>query len=517
VTTVRLAARGATGQRDGDAAGQVGGGLAGFDAIVVGVVPGPDGPVPAAGAGYPVHPAVLRARGVTGHADEITVLGLLGPVPGAGRGLGAGPGPVVVAAGLGATPGADDLRRAAGAAVRSLAGTARVALALPLGDPGRLRAAAEGALLGGYEFAGYRTVSTVDIKPAVGTVTLLVDDPADGEGVAALRRARTVAAAVRLARDLVNTPPSDLYPAALAEVAREQCRGPGITVEILDEEALRAGGFGGIAGVGRGSHHPPRLVHLSYRRGEPATTVALAGKGITFDSGGISLKDPAGMHEMKMDMAGAAAVIATVRAVAELELPVAVEAWVPAAENMPGGGAIRPSDVLMMRDGRRVEVVDTDNEGRLILADAIARACEDRPDVVLDIATLTSAQIVALGRVAGVMANDDALREAVVGAADRAGEAAWGMPLPPYLRRELDSDIADIANRGTRPGGMLAAGLFLREFVAPGVRWAHIDIAGPAYHSGSAFGYTPRGGTGAGVRLLVQLIDELSSAPIIGR
>jgi leucyl aminopeptidase len=211
-------------------------------------------------------------------------------------------------------------------------------------------------------------------------------------------------------------------------------------------------------------------------------------------------------------MGGAAAVIATMAAVAELGLKIDVEAWVPMAENMPSGTAIRPSDVLTMRGGKTIEVNNTDAEGRLILGDAIARACEDSPDYVLDVATLTGAQLVALGaRTSGVMANDDAFRERVVAAAGVAGEAMWGMPLPADLRKGLDSDIADMVNTGPREGGMLTAGLFLQEFVAEGVTWSHLDIAGPAYNGSAPFGYTPTGGTGAAVRTFVQLLEDLAS------
>jgi leucyl aminopeptidase len=211
-------------------------------------------------------------------------------------------------------------------------------------------------------------------------------------------------------------------------------------------------------------------------------------------------------------MGGAAAVIAAAIAIAELKVGVNVEAWVPMAENMPSGTAIRPSDVLTMYGGKTVEVNNTDAEGRLILADAIVRACEDAPAVLLDVATLTGAQLVALGaRTAGVMANDDALREQVVAAAGTSGEAMWGMPLPPELRKGLDSEVADLVNTGPREGGMLTAGLFLKEFVAEGVRWAHLDIAGPAYNTGAAYGYTPVGGTGAAVRTFVQLAEELAA------
>ncbi len=249
---------------------------------------------------------------------------------------------------------------------------------------------------------------------------------------------------------------------------------------MLDEKALKKGGYGGILGVGAGSTSPPRLVHLSYRAPSASTTVALVGKGITFDSGGLSLKPPAAMEEMKMDMGGAAAVLATCVAVAELGLDVNVEGWLPLAENMPSGTAIRPSDVLTMHSGTTVEVNNTDAEGRLVLADAISRAAQDGPDLVLDVATLTGAALVALGsRTAGVMSNDDELRAQVLRAAADAGEPSWGMPLPADLRKGLDSEVADLVNTGPREGGMLTAGLFLQEFVPDGLRWAHLDIAGP--------------------------------------
>ncbi|MCW2569987.1 MAG: putative cytosol aminopeptidase [Frankiales bacterium] len=450
--------------------------------------------------------AALTGLGATGKAEEVTRIGNFG---------GKGPA-VVVAVGLGAevAKGAsydgEALRRAAGAAIRALAGTGKVAVALPAGTPDAVRAVAEGAVLGGYTFTKYRYSSADDHKPPVDEIVVLVPNAKDKETKAALRRADVVSRAVMLTRDLVNTPPSDLHPAELAEIARVEGSKAGLTVEVLEEKALRKGGFGGILGVGQGSDAPPRLVHLTYKGGRGTKTkVALVGKGITFDSGGLSLKPAAAMEEMKMDMGGAAAVIATMRAIAELGLKVNVEAWIPMAENMPSGAAIRPSDVLSMRSGLRVEVTNTDAEGRLILADAIARAGEDRPEVILDIATLTGAQIVALGaRTTAVMANDDDLRSSVVEAAGRAGEPSWAMPLPPELRKGLDSEIADLVNSGPREGGMLTAGIFLKEFVPDGVRWAHLDIAGPAYNSAAAYGYTPHGGTGAGVRTFVQFLED---------
>jgi leucyl aminopeptidase len=477
------------------------------DAVVVGLARGRKGLVLAPGA-EDVADAVgkgllrgLEGLGATGEAEEVTRLATLGATRPA----------VVVAVGLGeGTPSAEGVRRAVGAAVRALAGSAR-SVAVTLGsDPGTVRAAAEGALLGAYAFTAYRT--SEQPRP-VASVQLVVDKAARKGLEPVVRRAEVVARAVHLARDLVNTPPSDLPPSALADVARREAERAGLDVEVLDHKALAKGGYGGILGVGQGSVNPPRLVHLSYRGGGPK--VALVGKGITFDSGGLSLKPAAAMEEMKSDMGGAAAVLAASAAVAELGLPVDLDAWVPMAENMPSGTAIRPSDVLTMYGGTTVEVNNTDAEGRLILADAIARACEDGPEVLLDAATLTGAQLVALGaRTSGVMANDDALRAGVVASAETAGEAMWPMPLPGDLRKGLDSDVADLQNTGPREGGMLTAGLFLQEFVAEGVRWAHLDIAGPAFNSGEAYGYTPHGGTGAAVRTVVQVLEDLTRSAL---
>jgi len=493
------------------------------DAIVIGVVQGAKGLALAPGSeavasafGKALLPA-LTGLGATGRAEEVTRL----------ASLGATTAPVVLAVGLGAVAGKgagydpEGLRRAAGAAVRSLAGSARVALTLATsgGDlAATVRATGEGALLGAYAFDRYRTdagdASSGHARRApVAELVLVVPDAKDRALRACVQRAEVVGRAVALARDLVNTPPSDLHPAELTELARSHAGGAGVDVEVLEGKALLKGGFGGIIGVGQGSANGPRLVHLSYRGGKGSSTkLALVGKGITFDSGGLSLKPAAAMEEMKSDMGGAAAVIAAVTAVAELGLAVDVEAWIPMAENMPGGGAIRPSDVLTFRNGKTVEVNNTDAEGRLVLADAIARACEDEPDILLDAATLTGAQLVALGaRTTGVMGNDDALRTSVVDAAGRAGEPSWPMPLPRELRKGLDSEIADLINTGPREGGMLTAGLFLQEFVAEGVRWAHLDIAGPAYNSAEPYGYTPHGGTGAAVRTFVQVAEDLAA------
>jgi leucyl aminopeptidase len=333
-----------------------------------------------------------------------------------------------------------------------------------------------------------------------------------GDATGAAQRAQVLADAVSLVRDLVNTGPSDLVPAALAARAEQVAADTGLSVTVLDEDALAAGGYGGILGVGQGSVHPPRLVRLEHAPEGAARTLVLAGKGITFDSGGLSLKPAKSMETMKSDMSGAAAVLGAMQAIAALALPVRVVGYLPAAENMPGGAAQRPSDVLTMFGGATVEVLNTDAEGRLVLADVLAASAADSPDVLIDVATLTGAQVVALGPlVGGVMANDDGLRDAVVDAARRAGEAMWPMPLPAELRKGLDSPVADLANISSdKGGGMLVAGLFLQEFVPAGVRWAHLDIAGPAFNESGPHGYTPKGGTGAATRTLVQIAQDMA-------
>nr|WP_235036558.1 leucyl aminopeptidase [Actinomadura sp. K4S16] len=479
--------------------------LAGLDvdAIVIGVAPAEAGAAPAAGA-EALDRAMdgrladaLGALGATGKAGEVTRLPSLGAVPAK----------IVVAAGLGESPSAEDLRRAAGAAVRSLAGTARVAVALPASGAADVEAVALGALLGAYSFDSFRTGD--GHKSPVEEIRLLA--PASEE--AAVGRARTLAASVKLVRDLVNTPPSHLSPEDFAGEAERVAGETGLAIEVLDEKALVEGGYGGITGVGQGSVNPPRLVRLAYTHPEASRTLALVGKGITFDSGGLSLKPSEAMDWMKSDMGGAAAVLGALAAIAELRPAVNVVGYLAIAENMPSGTAQRPSDVLRIYGGKTVEVLNTDAEGRLVMADALVRAGEDSPDLIVDVATLTGAQLVALGtRTAGVMANDDDVREKVVAAAERAGEAAWGMPLPAELRKGLDSAVADIANiSGERWGGMLVAGTFLKEFVPDGVKWAHLDIAGPAFHKGEPYGYTPKGGTGAAARTLVQIAEDVAA------
>ncbi|MEV1147015.1 leucyl aminopeptidase, partial [Micromonospora sp. NPDC049799] len=369
-------------------------------------------------------------------------------------------------------------------------------------------------LLGGYRFAGYKTRPQPARREPVAEVLVAVPDAGDATATAEVARARAVTDAVRLTRDWVNTAPNELRPPAFADAVATAAREAGLDVEVLDEAALAAGGYGGIIAVGQGSEAPPRLVKLSYTPagGGTGKRVALVGKGITFDTGGISIKPAQGMWEMKSDMGGAAAVAATMLAVAALKPSVPVTAYLPMAENMPSGSSYRPGDVISMFNGKKVEVLNTDAEGRMVLADAIARACADGCDYLFETSTLTGGQVVALGkRIAGVMGTPEVC-ERVRTAGDAVGEPAWPMPLPDDVRKGMESDVADISqvNAGMdRAGHMLQGGVFLREFVSEDVAWAHIDIAGPSYHSGEATGYWTKGGTGVPVRTLLQLIDDV--------
>lgn len=398
----------------------------------------------------------------------------------------------------------EGIRRAVGSAVRELTAGA-VAVIAPDASPDTVAAVVQGACLGSYRYDRYRA------NPGVSKISVLISETVSREVRAAAKNAHTIAEGVGLARDLVNTPPNDLGPADFAEIARHEAEGTDIAVKIWDDRALRRGGFGGLVAVGQGSVRSPRLVRLSYRPSKPRRSVALVGKGITFDSGGLSLKPAKSMEWMKADMGGAAAVLATVLTAARLKLPISVTGWLALAENMPSGTAQRPGDVITIRGGTTVEVLNTDAEGRLVLADALMEAAADHPDLIIDIATLTGAQLIALGaRVGGAMGNDDDQRASVVAAAEAAGESLWPMPLPPELRPSLDSTVADLANIGDRNGGMLTAALFLSEFVPAETPWTHLDIAGPAFNEGQAHDYTPKGGTGFGVRTLVRFLQDLS-------
>ncbi|MDX5311963.1 MAG: leucyl aminopeptidase [Rhodococcus sp. (in: high G+C Gram-positive bacteria)] len=479
------------------------------DVLVVGRTAGDGGPEALLGDGLVDEDVLgglldaLQSVGAEGRAEEVTRI----PAPAAL------PVTSVLAVGLGAADklDAEQVRRSAGAAARALAGVPVVATTLSAVDLG---ATAEGFALGAYTFTEFRTTKSNagDAQPPA-RIELLVSSPRAREAKAELARSVAVAEAVATARRFVDTPPSHLFPAEFAERATALGTAAGLKVEVLDEKALEQQGYGGIVGVGKGSSRPPRLVRLSYSaKKRKAPKVALVGKGITFDTGGISIKPAAGMENMTSDMGGAAAVVATVVLAAKLGVAADVTATVPMAENMPSATAQRPGDVLTQYGGTTVEVINTDAEGRLILADAIVRACEDEPDYLIDTATLTGAQMVALGtRTPGVMGTDE-FRDRVARLSQEVGENGWAMPLPAELRADLKSRVADLANvTPHRWGGMLAAGLYLKEFVAEGVQWAHIDIAGPAFNTGSPFGYVGKGGTGVPVRTLIAVIEDIAN------
>jgi leucyl aminopeptidase len=426
---------------------------------------------------------------------------------------------VLVGVGPAGSVGPSQLRRAAAAAVAAAGRHRRVAVDYPtdlaaaagVDLAAGVRAMAEGAVLGGYRYAGYKTS---DPSPSVSAVTIVVDDadlraarPAVADGVA-------VGETVCFARDLVNAPGGSLTPSVFADVAAERARAAGLDVQVLGPEEIAEERLGGLLAVNQGSVEEPRFLRLTWEppvedgSGEEVPTVVLVGKGITFDSGGLSLKPAEGMIGMKGDMGGAAAVIAAMCALPALGVPVRVIGLTPMTDNMTGGAAQRPGDVFTARNGTTVEVLNTDAEGRLILADALAWASDEEPDAIVDLATLTGACMVALGdRIAGLMSNDDDFRAEVADAAERAGERVWPLPLPADYRPRLDSPVADIKNiGGGRFGGTLTAGLFLQDFVGEGIPWAHIDIAGPSWLEEPEF-ENGKGATGFGVRTLVALLE----------
>jgi leucyl aminopeptidase len=444
--------------------------------------------------------AFMAEAGFEGKAEEILA------VPAGNLGAKAA---LLVGLGDRKSVSADRLRRAAAAVVRRSPKAKTVATtlldAVPSGGDraAAAQALAEGAALGAYKFLRYKQKS--DAPALERLVVLSKKEDAVQKG---LDRGVAVAAAVAWARDLVNEPAGAMTPIQLAEEARRAAEQGGLEYEVLDEVEIANQGLGGLLGVSLGSDQPPRLVKLTYTpKGKSTGTVALVGKGITFDSGGLSLKTADGMETMKTDMSGAAAVIGAMSVLRAAGVSAKVIGFVPTTENMPGGRAIKPGDVLKIRNGKTVEVLNTDAEGRLILADGLSLAVEEKPDAIIDLATLTGACVVALGmKMAGLMGNDERWIGQVRGAADRAGEPIWPLPLPEEYRKDLDSEIADLKNiTGTRGGGALTAGLFLSEF-AGDVPWAHLDIAGPARASGDD-GYIAKGGTGYGVRTLVEVLS----------
>lgn len=487
------------------------------EALVLGVQSTDDGPVIIAPALDETAVAALQDQlvslGVKGKADEVT------RVAGAATQFET---KVVVLTGVGSTESpaqggptldastdgsisAEALRRAAGAATAKLSGITDITIVLPSDSAAHLTAVAEGAALGTYAFAGYKTADQSDQDDTEHVSLKFVTTIADAAQLVA--RAAVVARATFVTRDLVNTAPSHLFPGTFAEEIDALVANSSVAATIYDEEALAEGGFGGLLGVGQGSANPPRLVKLEYAPNNAKGHIALVGKGITFDSGGISLKPAGSMETMKMDMAGAATVGAVVHAIAELGLDVKVTGWLAMAENMPSDTSIKPSDIITIRGGKTVEVMNTDAEGRLVLADALVAATEEEPDVVVDIATLTGAAMVALGaRTTGLMGQED-IRGQLLTAASTTGETVVALPIPEEARGGFDSNVADMKNTGERFGGMQGAAAFLRDFVGE-IPWAHLDIAGPAFNESGPRGYTAKDATGVMVRTLIEFASN---------
>ena len=448
--------------------------------------------------------ATLSDLGATGKTDEVI------KIPG-------GVTKVLVFTGLGENKSTfpdEILRRAAGAAARALAGNSSATFSLPAKKAATIAAIAEGALLGAYSFNKFRVDSKVNRQASLKAVTIHSTLAKKAEAKEAIKSATIIGEYTCLVRDLINTPPSHLTPDSFCKEISELVKkvggaSVGLKVTVMNDSQLKSKGYGGITAVGQGSANPPRLLQISYTpvKVKAKKNYAYVGKGITFDSGGLALKPAAGMEAMKSDMSGAAAVCAATIAIALLKIPVAIDCYAPLAENMVSDNATRPSDIITMYGGKTIEVLNPDAEGRLVLGDALVKAQENKNlDGIIDVATLTGAQVVALGtRTSAIMTNNQDFSDHFFAITKSAGEAFWPMPLPVELRASLDSPVADMANIGERMGGMMVAGLFLKEFVSPELPWLHLDIAGPAYNEGEAYGYTPVGGTGVVLRSLVAL------------
>lgn len=485
------------------------------DAVVVGVVSGPKGPrlcdaaeEVSAAYGRRLRP-FLSTLGVTGKPGEAVKAPTRDEVSA----------PLLVFVGLGDDPtDATAVRRAAGVAARNVPNAASVALALPSDTPELVGAVVEGHRLGGYTFTAYKSAPSESTAPT--DVVVLSPIARRAEATAALEAAEVLADAVALCRDWVNTPPADCTPPLLADLVtaahKEVTKGrgaPKVKLEVFDHEQLAEMGCGGILSVGNSSVAPSRLAKLTWAPKGAVAHLALVGKGVTFDSGGLTIKPSSSMTNMKGDMAGAASVVAATLAIARLGLPVKVTAWAPMAENMVSATSTRPGDVITMHNGRTVEIANTDAEGRMLLGDALSLAIGEEPDVVVDIATLTGHMQLALGdRVGAVMGTDDQV-PAVLAAGDAAGEQHWRMPIPEEMReRVTSSKIADLLQHDwVRWGGGLYASAFLREFTG-GLPWAHLDIAGKEMNTGAPYGHVPSGATGFGVTTLVAFARSLAEA-----
>ncbi|MGV9183022.1 leucyl aminopeptidase [Arcanobacterium canis] len=410
-------------------------------------------------------------------------------------------GAVVIGVGLGENPDHEDLRQATGSGVRAAAGLSEVHIAIAHDSAAELEAMIEGALFAAYDFTKY----TAPKKPAVTTMTVHSSHSQDADVM--IEHATILRDSIARVRDLVNTAPNDLNPENYSRIARDEAEKVGLSVKIYEGQELIDERLNGLIAVGKGAEHGPRLVRIEWNPEGATGFTALVGKGITYDSGGYSLKPSTSMVTMKTDMTGSATILQTIIAAARLGIQRRIVAWMCLAENMVSAMSTRPDDVITYRNGTTVEINNTDAEGRVVMADGLIMATEEKPDEVIDIATLTGAQIIALGkRYSGVMGTDS-VRDDVVAAADLVGELTWPMPLPKELRKSLDSPIADMRNSGSREGGMLVAGLYLKEFTGE-TPWAHIDIAGPSFNQDAAWGYTPKNATGVMVRTLVAFLEE---------
>ena len=511
---------------------------AGLVALGIPVSVHDDGPHLAAAAptasGMPttLDPAWCKRYGFAGKVGQTVIWRVAVPPDGADEtGPSSQPGTDVVLVGVGdiaaatGTEGLEAIRRASAAFVRAVGRGSAAAFLLPdpagvTDDDQAASAAAEGAVLAAYRYDEYRTgeeAETLDTLVVVGPPTSDV-----GSVTAGAASGARLAESVSFARNLVNEPPSSLTPQKFADTFVRRFGGvPELTVEVWGEDRIVEERLGGLLGVARGSTQPPRLVRVDYEPADPVDIggrvphLALVGKGITFDSGGLSLKTATGMETMKTDMGGAAAVLGAMDAAAALGVRIRITAFTPLTENMPGGSAIKPGDVLTTRKGKTIEVLNTDAEGRLVLSDGLTLAAESEPDAIIDLATLTGAVVVALGKeIAGLLGNRDELIDQVHAAGERAGEPNWPLPLPDDYRSHIDSEVADMRNMG-RPGqaGSISAAMLLREFVGS-VPWAHLDIAGAA-RSDENSRYLAKGATGFGVRTLVALITSEEFARVL--
>lgn len=449
-------------------------------------------PVPASAATVDLESLrpLLDAKDFTGKAGQ----SLFVQTPG-------GPAPEVLLVGLGEDVDAEGLRRAAGSVARAAGRYATVATLLHSIDiEGAASAVVLGTQLGSYSFDEYRS----EPKDRAFSTLVLVGEALDDGGV---RQANALANGVALARDLVNRPAADKPPAAIADIASGLHRD--VSVTVYDERQIEEMGFGGLVAVNRGADRPARMVVMEYRPEGAARTVTFVGKGIVFDSGGLSIKSAANMETMKTDMAGAATVMGAVQAIAEVGLGVNVIGITPLTENLTGGSATRPGDVMRAYNGKTIEILNTDAEGRLVLADGLSLAAEKEPDLIVDIATLTGACKVALGAsIGGLFAIDDDAATTVASAAASAGEKFWRLPIDKEYRSLVDSDIADMKNTGGGWGGAILAALILSEFVGD-IPWVHLDVAGPA-RADSSEHYLSKGGTGFGVRTLFAVAEALA-------